>query len=113
MPPQLEISQQIPKTEPIFSIYRFRVYSRESFTLLELHKLKRNHNFQINGDSECEKIVFRMYMDERKRVYKSRYYIREGMDKETAEYLVNELCERLKKTYKFRDDHECKEIKWL
>ena len=54
-----------------------------------------------------------MYMDERKRIYKSRYYYRHGMDKETAKYLVMELLERLKKTYKFRDDHEIKEIKWL
>ncbi len=113
MSPQLEISQQAPQTEPIISIYRFKVYTRESFALLEPHKRKRNHNFQINGDSECEKIVFRMYMDERKRVYKSRYYYQQGMDKETAEYLVMELLERLKKNYKFRDDHECKEIKCL
>lgn len=113
MSPQLGISLNEPATEPILSIYRFRVYSRESFALLEPHKRKRNLNFQINGDSDFEKIVFRMYMDERKRVYKSRYYFREGMDKETAEYLVKELLERLKKTYKFREDHECKEIKWL
>ena len=113
MPPQLGISLSEPATEPILSIYRFRVYSRESFALLEPHKRKRNLNLQINGDSDCEKIVFRMYLDERKRVYKSRYYFREGMDKETAEYLVKELLERLKKTYKFREDHECKEIKRL
>ncbi len=113
MSPQLGINLLEPNTEPILLIYRFRVYSRESFALLEPHKRKRNHNFQINGDSECEKIVFRMYMDERKRVYKSRYYYRQGMDKETAEYLVMELLERLKKNYRFRDDHECKEIKWL
>ena len=110
---QLGISLLVTQSEPILSIYRFKVYSRESFALLEPHKRKRNLNFQINGDSDFEKIVFRMYMDERKRAYKSRYYYREGMDKETAEYLVKELCERLKKTYKFRDDHECKEIKWL
>lgn len=112
MPPQLGISLLEPQTEPILLIYRFRVYSRESFVLLEPHKRKRNLNFQINGDADFEKIVFRMYLDERKRVYKSRYYYREGMDKETAEYLVMELLERLKKTYKFRDDHECKKIDW-
>jgi hypothetical protein len=79
---------------------------------LEPHKRKRNLNFQINGDTDYEKIVFRMYMDERKRVYKSRYYYREGMDTETAEYLVMELLLRLKDMYKFRDDHECKQIEW-
>jgi hypothetical protein len=113
MPPQLGISLLEPKAEPILSIYRFRVYTRETFALLQPHERKRNLNFQIYGDSDCEKIVFRMYMDENKCVYKSRYYYREGMDKETAEYLVMELLECLKKKYKFRDDHECKEIKWL
>lgn len=112
MPPQLGISLLEPKTEPILSIYRFRVYSRESFVLLEPHKRKRNLNFQINGDADFEKIVFRMYLDERKRVYKSRYYYREGMDAETAHYLVKELVNHLKDKFKFREDHICKEIQW-
>lgn len=113
MSPQLGISLLEPKTDPILSIYRFKVFARESFALLEPHKRKRNLNFQINGDSECEKIVFRIYMDERKRVYKSRYYYRDGMDAETAEYVVLELIKRLRNTYKFRKDHECKDLQWL
>ena len=55
--------------------------------MLEPHKRKWNLKFQINGDSDCEKIVFRIYPVEHKRAYKSRYSYRQGMDSETAEYL--------------------------
>ena len=110
MSPQLGIIFHKIEPKAIFSIFRFKVIARESFDLLEPHIRKRNLNFQINGEGDFEKIVVRIYLDEKSLVYKSRYYYLQGMDSEIANYLAQELMIRLKAKYVFRADHILKEI---
>lgn len=110
MTPHLGISLSEPKTKPCFKIHRFSVYQRESLALLEPEVQKRNLNYQINGASEFEKIVVRVFLDECGQIYKSRYYFLEGMDNEMAHYLALELIHLLSQKHKIRHDHQLKEL---
>lgn len=108
MPPQLGISLFPPKAIPIYRIYRFEVYQREQYDLLEPHKKKKHLNYQVFGEKSYEKIVVRIFLDDYNMVYKSFYYYLKGMDEEMAFFLSLELIERLKGGLKFRDDHVLK-----
>lgn len=110
MCPQLGISLFEPKLCPLFKIHRFRVFSRESFSLLEPHMQKRNLNYQIFGDNPYERVVIRVFLDEAKQVYKSRYYYLPELDQELVSYLVMAFLEWLKLQYVFKKNHHIKEL---
>lgn len=99
-----------PTNSPIFKIHRFRVFGRESLVLLEPHMQRRNLNFQIYGDFPSERIVIRVFFNEVKQVYKTRYYHLQGLDSELVNYLVMAFLEKLKSQYTFTEDHHIKHL---
>ena len=95
-------------TEPIDRIYRFHVYSRGKFDLLEPEHQAKNINFQINGERQ-EQVVVRLWKNE-SGVYKGRYYYSTGMDREQASYLAREWINRLRKKMSFAREIDFKAI---
>ena len=95
-------------TDPIDQIYRFQVYSRGKFDLLEPEQQVKNLNFQINGRND-EQVVVRLWKNE-SGIYKGRYYYNHGMDREQAGYLAKEWIIRLKKKMTFARNFDFKAI---
>ena len=95
-------------TTPIEQIYRFQVYSRGSFDLLEPQHRAKNINFQINGRKD-EQLVVRLWKNERG-IYKVLYYYSRGMDREQAGYLAKAWINRLKKKMSFTNEFDFKAI---
>ena len=94
--------------EPIDQIYRFKVYSRGKFDLLEPEHQAKNFNFQINGRQD-EQVVVRLWKHE-SGFYRGRYYYSKGMDREQANYLAREWVNRLKKNMRFAKEFDFKAI---
>lgn len=103
------ISVSVKKDKELFKIHRFSVTDAGRHHLLSPESQAQNRNYQIIGE-EDEKLVVRIFFNEKKQLHKARYYFLSGMDKELAKWLTLELMERLKMQFKFAKEFELKEI---
>lgn len=87
-----------PKTEPDFTVYRFKVFNQGRNPLLEPEKRWRNINFQICGYTD-EYLSIRVYMDEYKVINDVRCYFFEGFDREMAELITRALIQHIRVKY--------------